>query len=61
MGCPLYLSLMREKVKKIALTFRIDPEIKEVAKRVAREAKQTLSRYIDQLIKLDLWRKRLLG
>jgi predicted HicB family RNase H-like nuclease len=52
---------MREKVKKIALTFRIDPEIKEVAKRVAREAKQTLSRYIDQLIKLDLWRKRLLG
>ena len=61
MGCLLYLSLMREKVKKIALTFRIDPEIKEVAKRVAREAKQTLSRYIDQLIKLDLWRKRLLG
>jgi predicted HicB family RNase H-like nuclease len=52
---------MREKVKKIALTFRIDPEIKEGAKRVAREAKQTLSRYIDQLIKLDLWRKRLLG
>ena len=61
MGCRLYFSLMREKVKKIALTFRIDPEIKEVAKRVAREAKQTLSRYIDQLIKLDLWRKRLLG
>ena len=52
---------MREKIQKITITFRIDPKIKEAAKRVALGAKQTLSRYIEQLVKLDLWRKRLLG
>lgn len=60
--CPsLYCDLMSEKIQKITITFRIDPIIKEAAKRVALEAKQTLSRYIEQLVKLDLWRKRLLG
>lgn len=57
----LYCELMREKIQKITIAFRIDPKIKEAAKRVALEARQTLSRYIEQLIKLDLWRKRLLG
>jgi predicted HicB family RNase H-like nuclease len=52
---------MRERIQKIAIAFRIDPVIKEAARKCALEAKQTLSRYIEQLIKLDLWRKRLLG
>ena len=60
--CPLlYCNLMREKIQKITITFRIDPSLKEAAKRVALGAKQTLSRYIEQLVKLDLWRKRLMG
>jgi predicted HicB family RNase H-like nuclease len=51
---------MKESVQKIVITFRIDPKIKEAAKKIAQEAKQTLSRYIEQLIRIDLWRKRLL-
>jgi predicted HicB family RNase H-like nuclease len=52
---------MREKIQKITIAFRIDPKIKEAAKRFALGTKQTLSRYIEQLVRLDLWRKRLLG
>ena len=52
---------MREKIQKITITFRLDPKLKQAAKQVAKAAKQTLSRYIEQLVKLDLWRKRLLG
>ena len=46
--------------QKIAITFRIDPNLKQAAKQVAKAAKQTLSRYIEQLIRLDVWRKGLL-
>jgi predicted HicB family RNase H-like nuclease len=52
---------MREKIPKMAFTFRLDPKLREAAKKIALEARQTLSRYIEQLIKLDLWRKKLLG
>jgi len=48
------------KVPKIVFTFRIDPHIKEAAKKAALEAKTTLSKYIQNLIRLDLWRKGLL-
>ncbi len=52
---------MEEMSQKIAITFRIDPNLKQVAKQVAKAAKQTLSRYIEQLIRLDVWRKGLMG
>jgi predicted HicB family RNase H-like nuclease len=45
---------------KIVFTFRIDPRIKEAAKRAAAEAKTTMSKYVQNLIRLDLWRKGLL-
>lgn len=45
---------------KVVFTFRIDPRIKEAAKRAATEAKTSLSKYIQNLIRLDLWRKGLL-
>ena len=48
---------MKERIQKIVITFRLDPALKEAAQRIAREAKQTLSRYIEELIRLDLWRK----
>jgi len=51
---------MIPKIPKIVFTFRIDPRVKEAAKKAAQEAKLTLSRYISELIRLDLWRKRLL-
>jgi len=52
---------MKERTQKIVITFRIDPKIKEAAKRCAKEAKQTLSRYVEELIKQDLWKKGMLG
>lgn len=52
---------MTPKVPKIVFTFRIDPRVKEAAKKAAKEAKMTLSRYVAELIRLDLWRKGLLG
>ncbi len=52
---------MKERVEKIVITFRLDPKIKEAAKKIALAAKQTLSRYVEELIRIDLWRKRLLG
>jgi predicted HicB family RNase H-like nuclease len=52
---------MREKVQKIVITFRIDPKLKEAAKKVAREAKRTLSKYVEELIRIDLWRKHIPG
>lgn len=52
---------MTPRVTKIVFTFRIDPRVKEAAKKAAAEAKLTLSRYVENLIRLDLWRKRLIG
>jgi predicted HicB family RNase H-like nuclease len=52
---------MKEPVRKIVFTFRIDPRIKEAAKKAALEARLTLSKYVEELIRLDLWRKKLLG
>ena len=52
---------MTLRVPKIIFTFRVDPRVKEAAKKAAEEAKLTLSRYIENLIRLDLWRKGLLG
>jgi len=52
---------MRTPIHKIFFSFRIDPKIKEAAKKAAIAAKVTISRYVEDLIKLDLWRKRLLG
>jgi predicted HicB family RNase H-like nuclease len=49
------------KGSKIVFTFRIDPRIKEAAKRAAAEARTTLSKYVQNLIRLDLWRKGFLG
>jgi len=46
---------------KIAFTFRIDPHLKIAAKRAAAEAGKSLSKYVQNLIRLDLWRKGLLG
>jgi predicted HicB family RNase H-like nuclease len=51
---------MTPKVAKIVFTFRIDPRVKEAAKKAAQQAKLTLSRYVAELIRLDLWRKGLL-
>jgi predicted HicB family RNase H-like nuclease len=50
-----------DKGSKIVFTFRIDPRIKEAAKRAASEARTTLSKYVQNLIRMDLWRKGLLG
>jgi predicted HicB family RNase H-like nuclease len=52
---------MTPRVTKRLFTFRIDPQVKEAAKKAAQEAKVTLSKYVENLIRLDLWRKRLLG
>ena len=52
---------MTLRVPKIIFTFRVDPRVKEAAKKAAEEAKLTLSRYIENLIRVDLWRKGLLG
>ena len=46
-------------LKKV-FTFRIDPQLKEAAKKAAREVKLTVSRYIQELIRRDLWSKGLL-
>jgi len=51
---------VEERSAKIAITFRLDPKLKQVAKQVAKAAKQKFSRYIEQLIRLDFWRKGLL-
>jgi antitoxin component of RelBE/YafQ-DinJ toxin-antitoxin module len=48
---------MTTRVPKIVFTFRIDPRVKEAAKRAAKELKLTISRYVENLIRLDLWRK----
>jgi predicted HicB family RNase H-like nuclease len=58
--CGSYRCGMALKVSKIVFTFRIDPHIKEAAKKAASEAKTTVSKYIQNLIRLDLWRKGLL-
>lgn len=50
-----------DKGPKFVFTFRIDPRIKEAAIRAAAEARTTLSKYVQNLIRLDLWRKGLLG
>lgn len=50
-----------DKGPKFVFTFRIDPRIKEAAKRAAAEARTNLSKYVQNLIRLDLWRKGLLG
>lgn len=52
---------MTPRVTKRLFTFRIDPYVKEAAKKAAKEAKMTISKYVENLIRLDLWRKRLLG
>ena len=52
---------MRERLQKIVITFRIDPKVQEAAKKVARAARQTLSKYVEELIRIDLWRKHMLG
>jgi hypothetical protein len=49
------------KPPKIVLAFRIDPRLKEAAIKAARELKLTLSKYVQEMIRLDLWRKGLLG
>jgi len=46
-------------LKKV-FTFRIDPQLKEAAKKAAREVKLTVSRYIQELIRRDLCSKGLL-
>lgn len=48
------------KPLKKVFTFRIDPHLKEAAARAAREVKLTLSRYIQELIRRDVWAKGLL-
>ena len=50
-----------EPEPKTFFAFRIYPRIMEAAKKAAIQAKLTLSRYVQNLIRLDLWRKRLLG
>ena len=50
-----------DKGPKFVFTFRIDPRIKEAAKKAAAEARMTISKYVQNLIRLDLWRKGLLG
>jgi predicted HicB family RNase H-like nuclease len=50
-----------DKGSKIVFTFRIDPRIKEAARKAASEARTTLSKYVQNLIRMDLWRKGLLG
>lgn len=52
---------MKEKDRKIVFTFRVDPRIKEAARQAALEAKLTLSKYVEDLVRLDLWRKGLLA
>ncbi len=59
-GHPVVMS-PQEPEPKTFFAFRIDPRIKEAAKKAAIQAKLTLSRYVENLIRLDLWRKRLLG
>lgn len=48
-----------ERLLKKVFTFRIDPQLKEAATRAAREVKLTLSRYIQELIRRDVWSKGL--
>jgi len=52
---------MRERLQKTVFTFRLDPKVKGAAKKVAQEARKTLSKYIEELIRIDLWRKGMLG
>ena len=52
---------MKQPIHKIFFSFRIDPKIKEAAQKAALAAKLTISRYVEELIRLDLWRKKLLG
>jgi predicted HicB family RNase H-like nuclease len=52
---------MTPKVPKIVFTFRIDPRVKEAARKAASEAKLTISKYVENLVRVDLWRKGLLG
>ena len=49
-----------DRTLKKVFTFRIDPQLKEAAKKAAREVKLTVSRYIQELIRRDLWSKGLL-
>lgn len=50
---------MTPRVNRIVFTFMIDPRVKEAARKAAQEAKLTLSRYVENLIRVDLWRKGL--
>jgi len=53
------ISKGKRPLKKV-FTFRIDPRLKEAATWAAREVKLTLSRYIQELIRRDVWSKGLL-
>lgn len=57
----MYASNMPLKVPKIVFTFRIDPRVKEAAKKAAAAAKLSVSKYVENLIRLDLWRKGMMG
>jgi antitoxin component of RelBE/YafQ-DinJ toxin-antitoxin module len=48
------------KAEKIPVLFRIDPMLKQAAKRVAKEQHLTLSGYIEDLVRRDAWSKGLL-
>jgi hypothetical protein len=52
---------MNPKATQVVFTFRIDPGLKEAAKKGALQARLTVSTYVRELIRLDLWRKGLLG
>ena len=56
-----YVCFVPREASKIVFTFRIDPGVKDAAKKAAKAAKVSVSRYIQELIRLDLWRKGLLG
>ncbi len=49
-----------EKGPKFVFTFRIDPRIKEAAKKAAAEARTNISKYVENLVRIDLWRRGLL-
>jgi predicted HicB family RNase H-like nuclease len=51
----------QEPEPKTFFALRIDPRIKEAAKKAAKQARLTFSKYVENLIRLDLWRKRLFG
>jgi antitoxin component of RelBE/YafQ-DinJ toxin-antitoxin module len=52
---------VKEKIVKILVNFRIEPALKAAAMKLAKEARFTVSRYIEELVRRDLWSKGLLG